>query len=77
MNLNCRAKVPPCKECEVRELGCHSRCEAFLTWKAELDEMNRKVLQARYEAYELDRYCKAQAHKIYERKRKKSGKSKL
>ena len=77
INLNCRAEMPPCKGCEERSLGCHGKCERYKIWKKELDEKNQKVLKARHDAYELDRYCKAQAHKIYERKRKKSGKMKL
>lgn len=32
----------PCKDCEDRELGCHSHCIAYLRYKAELDEVHKK-----------------------------------
>lgn len=28
----------PCKDCEKREEGCHSRCEAYKGWRARRDE---------------------------------------
>lgn len=31
--------VSPCKECDERELGCHSHCIAYKRWKAEHGEI--------------------------------------
>ena len=33
----------PCKDCEVREIGCHSRCSGYIKWKKEMEEMNKKI----------------------------------
>ena len=26
---------PPCKNCEQRQVGCHSSCEKYIKWKSE------------------------------------------
>lgn len=31
--------VSPCKECDERELGCHSYCIAYRRWKATHDKI--------------------------------------
>ena len=31
--------VSPCKECDERELGCHSHCIAYKRWKAKHGEI--------------------------------------
>ena len=30
----------PCKNCELREVGCHSRCDAYLLYKKEMELFN-------------------------------------
>lgn len=77
MNLNCRAKLPPCAKCEVRTEGCHGKCKAYADWSAELRAENEKVTKARREYYAIDRYQRAHAGKILREKRRKTGKSKL
>jgi hypothetical protein len=34
---------PPCKGCELRERGCHDRCQlpAYLAWKAENEKIKK------------------------------------
>lgn len=29
---------PPCRECQFREVGCHSECESYIQWRAQLDK---------------------------------------
>ena len=41
-------KVAPCKVCQDRRLGCHSDCEEYKSWKAEL----AKVSEARVKEQE-------------------------
>ena len=36
-------KLPPCKGCEDRVIGCHSVCERYITWKAERDELKKEL----------------------------------
>lgn len=33
---------PPCKGCEERQIGCHSTCERYKAFRADLDEQNAK-----------------------------------
>lgn len=35
--------VSPCKECDERELGCHSHCIAYKRWKAKYGEIVLKM----------------------------------
>lgn len=35
-------KHAPCMNCQDRVLGCHSQCERYKGFRAELDEINRK-----------------------------------
>ena len=30
-------KVPPCKDCKDRALGCHTTCTKYIDWKASHD----------------------------------------
>lgn len=32
----------PCKDCKDRELGCHSKCEAYIEWAKEHEEAREK-----------------------------------
>ena len=36
-------KLPPCKGCEDRVIGCHSVCERYITWKAERGEIKKEL----------------------------------
>lgn len=33
---------PPCRECQFREIGCHSECESYIQWRAQLDKYNEQ-----------------------------------
>lgn len=39
--------VSCCRYCEERELGCHSKCEKYITAKAEHDRINEEMRKAR------------------------------
>ena len=32
----------PCKNCGKREVGCHSTCEAYITFSKEMEELKKK-----------------------------------
>lgn len=40
----------PCYNCTKRTLKCHSKCEAYLSWKKEIDKVSekRKAIQHFY-----------------------------
>lgn len=33
---------PPCRGCQFREVGCHSKCESYIQWRALLDKYNEQ-----------------------------------
>lgn len=39
--------VAPCKGCDKRNAHCHSSCEEYKTWCAELDEKNARRVKAK------------------------------
>jgi len=47
MNLSyaLRDNKSPCKDCvpPVRQLGCHSRCPKYISWKKDYDEKKEQV----------------------------------
>ena len=34
--------MSPCKDCENRELGCHSNCEKYLEFRKVIDHKNKE-----------------------------------
>ena len=52
----------PCKNCEKRELKCHSSCEEYKLYRAELDSINEKRRayneKVSFEVYEKERMRK-------------------
>lgn len=46
--------IAPCKDCPDRHIGCHSECEKYLSFKA--DVANRKEQQDNEQRARLYRY---------------------
>lgn len=38
---------PPCKDCDDRELGCHSKCITYNSWKEKDMNFKRKIYNER------------------------------
>lgn len=34
-------ELSPCKDCDKREIGCHSKCVAYTTFRKDLDLYNK------------------------------------
>ncbi len=32
----------PCRGCQFREVGCHSKCESYIQWRVQLDKYNEQ-----------------------------------
>ena len=45
----------PCKDCENREVGCHSKCEEYIEWKEELAELNKKIAKEKLADWQANR----------------------
>lgn len=39
--------IAPCKDCTLRQLGCHSTCFQYKSWKQEVDRVNSIMNQER------------------------------
>lgn len=37
------SKPNPCKDCELRAIGCHSDCSDYKEWRTELDRKNAQI----------------------------------
>ena len=62
MNIN-----PPCYNCTNRELGCHGKCEKYLTFKQKKSESNQveREVKERYWDYVASiRHVKNQKRKV-------------
>ena len=38
-------KLCPCKGCTEREVGCHSRCDPYKSWRANADETKAGMIK--------------------------------
>ena len=44
---------PPCKDCQDRHKGCHSKCEKFTKWSEETQDSRVQAIKQ----YKTDRLC--------------------
>ena len=56
--------VVPCKDCENRQIGCHSVCEKYKTWRKEKDKQYKEELEKRRCDIEYEHYVKSRQRKI-------------
>lgn len=35
--------IAPCKGCEDRKMGCHSKCEKYIEWKKATEERKKAI----------------------------------
>ena len=59
-------KEIPCRDCEDRETGCHSRCGRYKEWRAWYDAKKEKENKARDAEYRAHGYMV----EVAERKKK-------
>ena len=57
-------KLPPCKGCEDRVIGCHSVCERYTTWKAERDELKKELTKIAMQEQEQNDIEKSRKKRI-------------
>jgi hypothetical protein len=64
----------PCKLCEIRTPGCHSRCEKYKAWKAMLEKRRKaeKECLAKYNTLSDDAKHFLWKQKRYSRQRRGS-----
>lgn len=75
MILNSSRLQAPCKGCDERELGCHSKCEKYITFRSALDKENEerynaKQLYMTLNQIEVDRVTAVVNGKMHRRKKK-------
>lgn len=57
-------KLPPCKGCMDRVIGCHSVCERYITWKAERDELKKELTKIAMQEQEQNDIEKSRKKRI-------------
>lgn len=57
-------KLPPCKGCEDRVIGCHSVCERYITWKAERYEIKKELTKIAMQEQEQNDIEKSRKKRI-------------
>lgn len=35
--------IAPCKDCTKRYIGCHAKCQEYLTFKKQMDKYNETI----------------------------------
>lgn len=60
----------PCKDCPDRQVGCHSTCEKYLTFRKERNELNESIYKQREKEYaEYQRYVQSLKRKDKQNKK--------
>lgn len=60
----------PCKDCPNRQVGCHSTCEKYLTFRKERNELNESIYKQREKEYaEYQRYVQSLKRKDKQNKK--------
>ena len=64
----------PCKNCGDREIGCHSKCEKYRTFREPLDKaaIERNNLRKVYEVYDKEQVSRQQRNKLQQKQRRKA-----
>lgn len=57
-------KLPPCKGCEERAVGCHSVCDRYITWKAQRDEIKKELTKIAMQEQEQNDIEKSRKKRI-------------
>lgn len=57
-------KLPPCKGCVERVVGCHSVCERYITWKAQRDEIKKELTKIAMQEQEQNDIEKSRKKRI-------------
>ena len=54
----------PCLNCEERHDGCHSKCERYLSYRAELDRINEERFRESEHEGRLNAYHRETVRKV-------------
>ena len=55
----------PCKDCVVREAGCHARCPAYISFKAVLEKENIEKRRMNGETLYFNKPRKEERRKVF------------
>lgn len=55
----------PCKYCENRKIGCHSCCDSYIKYKAEINNTKKSIIECQdYETYKNGKITKMQMESL-------------
>ena len=73
MGFNLGKNVTCCYECQERHPACHDHCEKYISEKAEYNERQQMIKDARARQHDLDAFKKTAIAKSKSRGRIRSG----
>ncbi len=44
----------PCFNCSIRAMSCHSKCESYTDYRARIDDLNNKKVEAKNQTRMVD-----------------------
>ena len=54
---NLPGRTSPCKDCEIRQLGCHNHCPAYTLFREKLDEVAKaRAKERKIREYFVDKH---------------------
>ena len=61
--------ICPCKNCDIRYIGCHSECAAYNFWRSETAKVNDYIKAQKEKEYILDKVKRCGIDRIKRSKR--------
>lgn len=68
MKIGLNVGAPPCKDCDDRNVGCHSVCEKYKAWRKAKDKQYKEELAKNRCEIEYEHYVKSRQRKIRDKK---------
>lgn len=65
----------PCINCESREIGCHGKCERYISWQAARRQEQERLHKIREEQYKEDEYIAKAEKRMSRTRRRASGRA--
>lgn len=58
-----REPKSPCKDCSDRQIGCHSECEKYISWRAEHEKVSETIRADKMRVHDADAFLTDQHRK--------------
>jgi len=62
-------RIVPCYKCEDREVGCHGKCEKYISFRNEMEEIRTQIAKERMKYSAHNRQMKEQVARALRRRK--------